>query len=283
MIHPTAVVDPEARLDPTVEVGPFAVIGRDVELGPGCVVGPHVVLWGRLRAGAHNRFHAGCVIGDAPQDLKYKGVPTGVRIGDHNVFREHVTVHRSNSPEEDTVIGSNNFFMAHSHVAHNCVIGNHVIVANGALLGGHVILEDRAFLSGNCLVHQFVRVGTLAMMQGGSAISQDLPPFTMAWGDNTLCGLNWVGLRRAGFSAAERLELKQLYRWLFLSGRPLREALDEARIRFSSAPARRLIEFIEQSRRGICRHGSRARRTGSPDEDRQSAPADTAPSGPGPD
>lgn len=281
MIHPTAVVDPAARLDPTVQVGPCAVIGPEVELGPGCVVGPHVVLYGRLRAGAHNRFHAGCVIGDAPQDLKYRGAPTGVRIGDHNVFREHVTVHRSNNPEEDTVIGSHNFFMAHSHVAHNCVIGNHVIVANGVLLGGHAVVEDRAFLSGNCLVHQFVRVGTLAMMQGGAAISQDLPPYTMAWGDNSLCGLNLVGLRRAGFSAAERLELKQLYRLLFLSGRPLREVLADARNRFTSAPAQTVIRFIEQSRRGICRHGTRARAAALPEEPSETtSPEESGPGNP---
>jgi UDP-N-acetylglucosamine acyltransferase len=276
MIHPTAIVDPEARLDPTVTVGPYAVIGRDVELGPHCIVGPHVVLWGRLRAGAHNRFHAGCVIGDAPQDLKYKDAPTGLVIGDHNVFREHVTVHRSNRPEEDTRIGSHNFLMAHCHVAHNCVLGDHVIVANGALLGGHVIVEDRAFISGNCLVHQFVRVGTLALMQGGSAISLDLPPFTGAWGDNALCGLNVVGLRRAGISAGERLELRRLYRLLFRQGLPLREAVQQARQRFSSPAAQILLQFVENSRRGLCRHLSRQRPGGAEAEAEAEPPEDSA-------
>lgn len=259
MIHPTAIIDPEAQLDPTVVVGPYAVIGRDVELGPHCVVGPHVVLWGRLKAGAHNRFHAGCVIGDAPQDLKYQGDSTGICIGDYNVFREHVTVHRSNRPEEDTWIGSHNLFMAHAHIAHNCRVGNHVILANGALLGGHVVIEDRAFISGNCLVHQFVRVGTLAMMQGGAAISLDLPPFTIAWGDNSLAGLNVVGLRRAGMPPDVRLELRRLYRFLFLSGRPLRQAAAEARERFHSEAAQTLIRFVVESRRGLCRHVTRAR------------------------
>jgi len=261
MIHPTAIVDPAARLDPTVEVGPYAVIGREVELGPHCVVGPHVVLWGRLRAGAGNRFHAGCVIGDAPQDLKYRDALTGLVIGDHNVFREHVTVHRSNHPEEETRIGSHNFLMAHCHVAHNCVLGDHVIVANGALLGGHVHVEDRAFISGNCLVHQFVRVGTLALMQGGAAISLDLPPFTVAWGDNALCGLNVVGLRRAGVSARDRLELRQLYRLLFLRGLPLREAVEQARDRFTAPAAQTMLRFVQGSRRGLCRHVSRRRGT----------------------
>jgi len=257
MIHPTAIIDPRARLDATVCVGPYAVIDAEVELGPHCVVGPHVHLTGRLRAGAHNRFHAGCVLGDAPQDLKYTGAPTGVRIGDHNVFREHVTVHRSTKPEEETVIGSHCFLMAHSHVAHNCRLGDHVILANGALLGGHVTVQDRAFVSGNCLVHQFVRIGTLALMQGGSAVSKDLPPYTVARGDNHICGLNIVGLRRAGFAPAQRLELRQLYQLLFRSGRRLRDALQEAAGRFTSPAARVLIGFVAESRRGVCADVSR--------------------------
>jgi len=252
MIHPTAVIHPKARLDPTVHVGPYAVIDEGVELGPNCVVGPQVYLTGLTRAGAHNRFHAGCVIGDAPQDLKYKGEPTGLRIGDHNIFREHATVHRSNKHGEETVIGSHNFVMAHSHVAHNCVLGNHAIIANGALLGGHVTVQDRAFISGNCLVHQFTRVGTLAMMQGGSAISKDLPPFTVALRDNEMCGLNIVGLRRAGFSAEQRLELKQLYQTLFRSDRNLREALAGAQKHFRSEAAKTLLDFVAAAKRGVC-------------------------------
>ena len=211
VIHPTAIIHPKAKLDATVHVGPYAVIDEGVELGAHCVVGPHVYLTGLTTIGAHNHFHAGCVIGDAPQDLKYKGEPTRLRIGDHNVFREHFTVHRSNKPDAETIIGSHNFFMANAHVAHNCVIGDHVILANGALLAGHVVVQDRAFISGNCCVHQFCRVGTLALMQGGSVITQDLPPFTMMHRVNELCGLNSVGLRRAGFTAEQRLELKRLY------------------------------------------------------------------------
>jgi UDP-N-acetylglucosamine acyltransferase len=252
MIHPTAIIHPKAKLDPTVRVGPYAVIDADVELGPHCLVGPHVYLAGCTRAGAHNRFHAGCVIGDAPQDLKYADEPTGLRIGDHNVFREHVTVHRSNKASEVTVIGSHNFLMAHSHVAHNCTLGDRVILANGALLGGHVTVQDRAFISGNCLVHQFVRVGTLALMQGGAGISKDLPPFTVAQGVNGLCGLNIIGLRRAGFSAGDRLELKQLYHFLFREGRTLRDALAKAENRFVTAAARTLLEFVTASQRGVC-------------------------------
>jgi UDP-N-acetylglucosamine acyltransferase len=252
VIHPTAIIHPQAKLDATVRVGPYAVIDEGVELGPHCVVGPYVCLTGLTRVGAHNRFHAGCVVGDAPQDLKYKGEPTGLRIGDHNVFREHVTVHRSNRPGEETIIGSHNFLMQHSHVAHNCVLGDHVILAGGALLAGHVVVQDRAFLSGNCLVHQFVRVGTLALMQGGSGISKDLPPFTIALRENEMCGLNTVGLRRAGFSPEERLDLRKLYHFLFRGGRKLREALAEAAKCFVTPSAKTLIEFVAASQRGVC-------------------------------
>jgi UDP-N-acetylglucosamine acyltransferase len=252
VIHPTAIIHPKAKLDATIQVGPYAVIDEGVELGANCVIGPHVYLTGLTTIGTHNRVHAGCVIGDAPQDLKYKNEPTRLRIGDHNVFREHFTVHRSTRPDAETIIGSYNFLMANAHVAHNCVIGDHVILANGALLGGHVEVQDRAFISGNCLVHQFCRVGTLALMQGGSAISMDLPPFTIAQGGNVICGLNAVGLRRAGFSAEQRTELKKLYHFLFRSGKNLRDAIAEAQKNFSGAPAEILLEFVAGAKRGVC-------------------------------
>lgn len=252
MIHPTAIIHPEAKLETSVRVGPYAVIDAGVVIGADCIIGPHVYITGQTSIGAGNKFHAGCVIGDAPQDLKYRGEPTRVRIGERNVFREHVTVHRSNKMEEETVIGSDNFLMQHSHVAHNCVIGNHVILAGGALLAGHVVVHDRAFISGNCLVHQFCRVGTLAMMQGGSAISKDLPPFTVALRWNEMCGLNIVGLRRAGISPEERLELKKLYRFLFREGRNLRAAVEAARQEFGSPAARTMLDFLAESKRGVC-------------------------------
>jgi UDP-N-acetylglucosamine acyltransferase len=216
--------------------------------------------------GPGNHFHTGCVIGDAPQDLKYRGASTRVRIGEQNVFREHVTVHRSANLTEDTLIGSHNFFMAHSHVGHNTQVGNPVILANGALLGGHARIGDRAFISGNCLVHQFTRVGTLALMQGGSAVSKDLPPFTIVRGANRLCGLNIVGLRRAGMSSAERLELKALYHALFRSGEPLRLAARNAAQEFSGSAALVMMQFITSSKRGVCADPGRKSRTGSREE-----------------
>ena len=265
MIHPTAIIHPKAKLDATVRIGPYAVIDAGVELGANCVVGPHVYLTGETKIGANNHFHAGCVIGDAPQDLKYKGELTRLRIGDDNVFREHVTLHRSNKPGTETVVGSHNFLMANSHVAHNCAVGNHVILANGALLGGHAVVQDRAFISGNCLVHQFTRVGTLALMQGGAAISQDLPPFAIALRVNEICGLNVVGLRRAGFTAEQRLELKRLYHLLFRGGKNLRKAQAVARQNFSSVPATTLLDFIAEAKRGVCPDSGHA--TGPSDDE----------------
>ena len=258
MIHRTAIIHPQAKLDATVQVGPFAVIDAGVELGANCIVGPHVYLTGETKIGANNRFHAGCVIGDAPQDLKYKGELTRLRIGDNNVFREHVTIHCSNKPDTETIVGSHNFFMANSHVAHNCVVGDHAILANGTLLAGHAEVGDSAFISGNCLVHQFARVGTLALMQGGAAISQDLPPFTIAQRENEICGLNVIGLRRAGFTAEQRLELKRLYHLLFRGGKNLRAALAAAQTEFSSAPAKTLLDFLAGAKRGVCADVGRA-------------------------
>lgn len=254
MLHPTAIIAPTAQLALDVQVGPFALIDGHVTLGAGCVVGPHAHLTGHTTIGARNRFHAGCVIGDAPQDLKYRDEPTRLVIGDDNVFREHVTVHRSNKLAEDTVIGSHNFLMAHSHVGHNTRLGHHVILANGVLLAGHVEVGDRAFLSGNCLVHQFCRIGTMALMQGGSGISQDLPPFCIATGDNGICGLNTIGLRRGGFTSEQRLELRRLYHLLFLAGKPWRDALAEAKSIAAGESAKQLVEFIATSKRGVCRH-----------------------------
>ncbi len=180
-------------------------------------------------------------------------------IGDNNVFREHVTVNRATKPEAATVIGSNNFIMAGAHIGHNCVVGSHVIIANGAMLGGHVAVQDRAFISGS-LPRASVHAASARwrIMQGGAGISKDLPPFTVARGVNGICGLNVVGLRRAGFSAAERLELKKLYHALFRSGKIFTEAVAEARKEFSSPGAKMMLEFIATAKRGVCADGGAA-------------------------
>ena len=257
MIHPTAVIHPKAKVDSTVRVAPYAIIDEGVELGANCVVGPYVYLTGLSKIGANNTFHAGCVIGDAPQDLKYKNEPTGLRIADNNVFREQTTVHRSSKVGEDTIIGSRNFLMQHSHVGHNAVVGNDTIIASGALLAGYVAVHDRAFISGNCLVHQFCRVGTLSMMQGGCAVSKDVPPFCIALGVNEICGLNAIGLRRAGFSPEQRMELKRAYRLLFRSGKSLRDAVAEGQKTFGET-GKMLVDFVGSTKRGVCADVSRA-------------------------
>jgi UDP-N-acetylglucosamine acyltransferase len=258
MIHPTAIIDPAAKIGQGTRIGPYTVIDAGVTIGAECEVGPHVYVTGNTQIGAKNRIHAGCVIGDWPQDVRFGGGPTGVVIGDGNVIREHVTIHRSNKVEEPTRIGSANLLMAHCHVGHNTIVGNNVIIANGALLGGHVVIEDRVFISGTCMLHQFVRVGTLALMQGGSGISKDLPPFTIARGNNGIVGLNTIGLRRAGLTSDERLELRRAYHVLFRSGLKMSEALARARTEFQSDKVKVLLDFLASGRRGFCVDRSRS-------------------------
>ncbi len=258
IVHPTAVIDPKADLHETVGVGPYAVIEAGVVVGSDCNIGPHVHLTGQTTMGRGNQIHTGAVIGGAPQDLKYDGVPTKLRIGDENIFREHVTVHRANTPDEDTIIGSGNFFMAHSHIGHNSAVGDHNTFANGALIAGHVQIADHAFIAGNCLVHQFVRIGTLALMQGGAAISKDLAPYTIAaHGLNGICGLNTVGLRRAGYTSDQRQALKGIYRKLFLDGKNIIEVVEAALMDSPDDQARTMLEFIAASKRGVCGHVGR--------------------------
>ena len=257
MIHPTAIIHADAHIEPSCWIGPYVVIDQHVRLGSECRLGPYVHITGDTSIGSRNTFHAGCVIGDAPQDLKYQNQRTALSIGNDNTIREHVTIHRSAKLEESTVIGNGNYLMAHSHVGHNCQLGEKNIIANGALLGGHVTVENQSFISGNCLIHQFVRIGTLALMQGGSAISKDLPPFTVAHGDNGLCGLNVVGLRRAGIPRDAIAELKRLYHHLFRQDLNLSEAARTGIEAFANERSRQMLSFIETSSRGICTHQTR--------------------------
>jgi UDP-N-acetylglucosamine acyltransferase len=252
MIHPTAVIHPGARVGANCVIGPFAVIDQDVVVGADCQIGPHVYLTGQTILGARNKVHAGCVIGDWAQDIRFGGELTGVVIGSDNVFREHVTIHRSKHQADPTRIGSHNFLMASCHVGHNTSIGDHVIIANGALLAGHVTVRNHVFISGTCLVHQFARIGEFALMQGGSGVSKDLPPYTVASGNNRIVGLNVIGLRRAGFTTEERLELRKLYHHLFRSGLKFRAALELARAKFTSPKSAVLLDFLAEGRRGFC-------------------------------
>jgi UDP-N-acetylglucosamine acyltransferase len=251
-IHPTAVVAPEAELDDTVEVGPYVVIEGPVRLGPDCVLRPFVHLVGPLTMGRGNLVYSGAVLGERPQHLKYNNEPTGVAIGDRNVFREHVTVHRATTQSWTTRIGSDNFFMAHSHVAHDCRVGNRCILANGALLGGHCELADNVYLSGHSALHQFVRVGRLALLSGCSATTKDIPPFVIQQNIDTVVGVNVVGMRRAGLSNAQINAVRQAFRIVFRDGLTLPAALERLEGELGGVDVVvELIDFLRKCPRGI--------------------------------
>lgn len=251
-IHPTAIIHPEALLGNDISVGPYSIIDQNVTIGDGCRIGPGVHLTGHTTIGRENRFHTGCVIGDEPQDLSYRGAPTRLEIGDRNTFREQVTIHRSNKEEESTEIGSENLFMVNSHVGHNAQVGNQNILANGTLIAGHAIIEDRVVFGGNTAVHQFVRVGKLALLQGLCALSQDLPPFMIACNVNELAGMNVIGMKRAEISTDQRSELKRLYHLLFRKGLSLQTAIKQAREQSRGECCQIVLDFIQSSKRGIC-------------------------------
>lgn len=252
-IHPTAMISPDARLAAGVRVGPFAVIDGPVELGPGCVVRGHAQLLGRVTAGADNDFGAGCVIGDRPQHLGYKGEDTAVRIGDGNTFREHVTVHRAMPAGAGvTAIGSHNLFMAGAHVAHDCVVGDHCIFVNAAVVGGHGVIGDRVLLSGHTAVHQFCRVGRLALLSGMSGASQDVPPFWIIRAINVVCGVNVIGMRRAGIPTPEIQAVRKAFRLIYLNKMPVAAAVEAMVGQFGEfAAVREVVAFIKSSKRGI--------------------------------
>lgn len=256
MIDPKAVIDPTAKLGANVSVGPYTVIGPDVEIGDDTWIGPHVVIRGPTRIGRGNRIFQFASVGEDPQDKKYKGEPTLLEIGDGNVIREFVTMHRGTEKGGGvTRIGNDNLFMAYSHVAHDCQIGNRVIMANAATLAGHVVVEDGANIAGLAAIHQFIRIGRHAMVGGGSIVVLDVPPFTMAAGNHArLYGLNVRGLRRAGISAESIAALKQAYRLLYRSGLGLAAACERIRHELPPTPElAHLLDFIERTQRGLTR------------------------------
>jgi UDP-N-acetylglucosamine acyltransferase len=253
-IHPSAIVDPKARLADDVEIGPFVCIGGEVEIGARTVLQSHVVIEGAVRLGTDNRIGNGAIIGGLPQDLSFKkGTRSSVEIGNGNVIREHVTIHRGTVEGSVTRVGDNNFFMTGAHLGHNCEIGNKVIIANNCLLGGHVVVGDGAFLGGGCVFHQFMRVGRLVITQGISGFGKDIPPYVAAAEVNKVVGLNVVGLRRAGFDANDRAEIKAAFRLLYESGLNVAQALAQAREKTWGEPAQIFFDFVAKAkRRGIC-------------------------------
>jgi len=254
-IHETAVIYPGARLGRDVEVGPYSVIGENVFVGDGTKIGSHVVIEGWTTIGKECQIHHGACVGNAPQDLKFKGEKTFVYIGDNTVIREFVTINRATGEGEETRIGSNCLLMGTVHIAHNCVVGNNVVISNHAGLAGHVTVEDRAIIGGLTGVHQFVKIGRNAMVGGASKVVQDVPPFVIADGRPArVCGLNSVGIARAGLSEDVRRNLKRAYRILFRSGLKLSEAITTMEQELdSSEPVDHLLRFLRNVNRGICR------------------------------
>jgi UDP-N-acetylglucosamine acyltransferase len=250
-IHPTAVVDPRAEIDATADIGPYAVIDGPVRVGPRTRVMAHAFLTGDSVLGADNVIHPGAIIGHEPQDLAYRGVPTGLRIADRNVIREHAEIHRATQEGTLTVVGSDNYLMSHAHIAHNCRVGDRTIICSGALVAGHVDVGDHAFVSGNCVVHQHVRIGRLAILRGLSRTSRDVPPFAVMDGTHTVRGLNRVGLRRAGFDRARIRALQDAFRTLFRTRLNLGEALARVEAEAQSADVAELVAFIRATRRGV--------------------------------
>ncbi|MFH1067857.1 MAG: acyl-ACP--UDP-N-acetylglucosamine O-acyltransferase [bacterium] len=254
-IHPTAIIAPSAKLAQDIEVGPYCVIGENVQLGEGCVLHHHVSLSGPSVIGKKNIFHSFCAIGGKTQDLKYAGEPTFLEIGDHNEFREFVTINRATGKNEKTVIGSHNLFLAYAHVAHNCHVHNHCIFSNNGTLAGHVEVEDYAIVGGLSAVHQFCRVGTHAMIGGCAKIVQDVPPYCIADGNPAEArGLNTVGLQRRGFDEESLRALRQAFKILYRSDLNTSQALARLQKEFpKNSEVQTLISFIQKSQRGIIR------------------------------
>jgi UDP-N-acetylglucosamine acyltransferase len=256
MIHPTAIIQEGAQLETDVRVGPYSVIGEEVKIGAGCVIGPHAVIDGITDMGRDNRIFQFASIGASPQDLKFSGEKTRLSIGDGNCIREFTTIHVGTvGGGGETVIGSRNLFMAYSHVAHDCRIGDHCVLANCATLAGHVEVGDYAILSGLSAVHQFCRIGCHCMISGGAMVNKDVTPYTIAQGDRAKpVGINMVGLQRRGFSEMTILHLKTAFKILFRSGLNTKEALVKARREIPSTPElENFFEFFENSERGIIR------------------------------
>ncbi|MCL5021958.1 MAG: acyl-ACP--UDP-N-acetylglucosamine O-acyltransferase [Nitrospirae bacterium] len=255
-IHPTAVIDKQAFIDEDVFIGPFCLVGAGAKIGKGTRLLSNVIIEGKTEIGEECTVHPFTSIGFPPQDIKYKGEETGVKIGSRNTIREYVTIHRASVGGDGvTAIGNNNFLLAYVHIAHDCKIGNNVVMVNLATLAGHVVIEDYAYIGGLVAVHQFTRIGAYSMVGGFSGIGQDIPPYMMASGARAkLFGLNTVGLKRHGFPDATIADLKKAYKILFREKRTLRDAIKKVQADLPyTDEIRHLIGFIEKNKRGICR------------------------------
>jgi UDP-N-acetylglucosamine acyltransferase len=250
--HSTAIISPHARIADDVVIGPYVVVEEGTVIGPGCRIASNAYICANTSIGAQCRIYMGACLGGEPQDLAYNGAPTSLVIGDNNVFREHVTVHRGTEPGTATTIGNDNYFMCLSHVAHNCRIGNKVTVCNNTLLAGYVEVEDMAFISASCLIHQFVRVGTLAMIGGGVRINKDFPPYMLTLTDNIVESYNIIGIRRAGFDTGTQTAIKQAYRILYRSNLGTSTAIAQLSNLARNQAVLRIVAFITSAKRGTC-------------------------------
>jgi UDP-N-acetylglucosamine acyltransferase len=256
MIDPRAVVTAGARVAADAEVGPYAVIGANVEIGPRCWIGPHALIVGHTTVGADNRIFQFASIGEAPQDKKYAGEPTRLEIGDRNVIREYCTISRGTVLDQGvTRIGSDNLFMAYTHVAHDCVIGDHIIMVNLAMIAGHVQIGDWAILSGYCAVHQHCKIGAHAFLANNCGVTRDVPPYVMAVGNPAVPhSINSEGLKRRGFSADQIRNLRHAYRVLYRSDLPLAAAVEQLDALVGEQPELKpLLDFIGTSERSLIR------------------------------
>lgn len=253
-IHPTAIVHPEAQLGENVTIGAYAVIEGPAKIGANCVIQSHAIVTGHVTMGADNLIGYGAIVGGEPQDFGFSPeVQSEVVIGEGNKIREYCTIHRGTSTGSATVVGNHCFLMAGAHLAHNVVLGDRVILANNALLGGHVKVEERVFVGGGCVFHQHIRVGKLAICQGASAFSKDVPPYALAAERNGVAGLNVIGLRRAGLTAAERVEVKEAFNLLYRSGLNVSQAVESAGERTWGTHGRAFWDFIAAAKkRGLC-------------------------------
>jgi len=254
-IHPTAIIDPTAHVGQTTHIGPYCIIGANVNLGEGCKLHSHVVIVGPTVIGDGNEFYPFCSIGERSQDLKYESEPTHLEIGKGNTFREFTTVHRATSPGGVTRVGSHGNFLAYAHVAHDCMVGDHVIFSNNGTLAGHVVVGDHAVIGGLSGVHQFCRIGAHAIIGGCTKIVQDVPPFMIADGNPAeVRGVNFVGLERRGFTAEAIRELREAYKVIYRSNLNTTQGLEALRTQFPSSDlVVHLADFIETSERGIVR------------------------------
>lgn len=255
MIHPTAIIDPQARLGSDCSIGPYCIIGANVTLGDRCRLHSHVVIDGHTTLGAGNEIFPFASIGLKTQDLKWKGGVTRTEIGDDNTFREYVTVHSATSDGEVTRVGSRNHILAYCHLAHNVVLGNNIIMSNVATLAGHVTVEDHAVIGGLAAVHQFCRVGRMSIIGGCSKVVQDVPPFMLADGNPAETRtINKVGMERHGVSDEAQAALRQAYKILFREGLTLSNATKKLETGLPPLPeVQHLVEFIRASERGICK------------------------------